>query len=54
MIYSVMPAFLVKSLNAPFWFVGFLEGFSEAFNNILKIFSGRLSDFYNRKKFLLF
>jgi hypothetical protein len=23
MIYSVMPAFLVKSLNAPFWFVGF-------------------------------
>jgi MFS family permease len=50
MIYSVMPAFLVKSLNAPFWFVGFLEGFSEAFNNILKIFSGRLSDFYNRRK----
>jgi hypothetical protein len=27
MIYSVMPAFLVKSLNAPLWFVGFLEGF---------------------------
>jgi len=50
MIYSVMPAFLVKSLNAPFWFIGFLEGFSEAFNNILKIFSGRLSDFYNRRK----
>ena len=50
MIYSVMPAFLVKSLKAPFWFVGFLEGFSEAFNNILKIFSGRLSDFYNRRK----
>jgi MFS family permease len=50
MIYSVMPAFLVKSLNAPFWFVGFLEGFGEAFNNILKIFSGRLSDFYNRRK----
>jgi MFS family permease len=50
MIYSIMPAFLVKSLNAPFWFVGFLEGFSEAFHNILKIFSGRLSDFYNRRK----
>jgi len=50
MIYSIMPAFLVKSLKAPFWFVGFLEGFSEAFNNILKIFSGRLSDFYNRRK----
>jgi MFS family permease len=50
MIYSVMPAFLVKSLKAPLWFVGFLEGFSEAFNNILKIFSGRLSDFYNRRK----
>jgi MFS family permease len=54
MIYSVMPAFLVKSLNAPFWFVGFLEGFSEAFNNILKIFSGRLSDFYNRRKIFAF
>ncbi len=50
MIYSVMPAFLVKSLNAPLWFVGFLEGFAEAFNNILKIFSGRLSDFYNQRK----
>ena len=50
MIYSVMPAFLVKSLNAPLWFVGFLEGFSEALNNILKIFSGRLSDFYNKRK----
>ena len=50
MIYSVMPAFLVKSLNATFWFVGFLEGFSEAFNNILKIYSGRISDFYNRRK----
>jgi hypothetical protein len=32
----------------------FLEGFSKAFNNILKIFSGRLSDFYNRRKILLF
>jgi len=50
MIYSVMPAFLVKYLNAPLWFVGFLEGFAEALNNILKIFSGRLSDFYNRRK----
>ena len=50
MIYSVMPAFLVKSLNAPLWFVGFLEGTADALVNILKIFSGRLSDYYNKRK----
>ncbi len=50
MIYSVMPAFLVKSLNAPLWFVGFLEGTADALVNIFKIFSGRLSDYYNKRK----
>ncbi len=52
MVYSVMPAFLTKSLGAPVWFVGFLEGFAEALNNILKIFSGRLADYFNRRKIL--
>lgn len=50
MVYSVMPAFLIRILGAPLWFVGFLEGSADALTNILKIFSGRLADFYNRRK----
>jgi len=50
MIYSVMPAFLTKVLGAPIWFIGFLEGSADALVNILKIFSGRLSDYYNKRK----
>ncbi|GIW66494.1 MAG: MFS transporter [Candidatus Parcubacteria bacterium] len=52
MVYSVMPAFLTRVLGAPIWFVGFLEGFAEALNNILKIFSGRLADYLNQRKVL--
>ncbi|GIW65498.1 MAG: MFS transporter [Candidatus Parcubacteria bacterium] len=52
MVYSIMPVFLTRVLGAPIWFVGFLEGFAEALNNILKIFSGRLADYLNRRKIL--
>src|SRR3989338_8598310 len=44
MVYSVMPAFLTVVLGAPPIFIGFMEGFVDAFASIFKIFSGWLSD----------
>ncbi len=44
MVYSVMPAFLTSVLGAPPVFLGFMEGFVDAFASIFKIFSGWFSD----------
>ena len=52
MVYSIMPAFLVTILGAPVWFVGFLEGLADALSNIFKIVSGRLADYFNKRKSL--
>ena len=50
MAYSVMPAFLTVVLGAPPIFLGFMEGFVDAFSSVLKIFSGWLSDKLGRRK----
>lgn len=44
MVYSVMPAFLTTVLGAPPVFLGFMEGFVDAFASAFKIFSGWFSD----------
>lgn len=52
MIYSVMPAFLTTVLGAPAIFVGFVEGFADAFASFLKIFAGWFSDRLGKRKII--
>lgn len=50
MVYAVMPAFLTAVLGAPPVFIGFMEGFVDAFASILKIISGWFSDKIGKRK----
>lgn len=50
MVYGVMPAFLTTVLGAPPVFLGFMEGFVDAFASVFKIFSGWLSDKVGARK----
>lgn len=52
MIHSLLPAFLVSALGASALSVGLIEGIAEATTLITKIFSGTLSDYLGRRKFL--
>ncbi len=52
MVYALMPAFLTSVLGAPPVFLGFMEGFVDAFASILKIVSGWLSDKIGKRKSL--
>lgn len=50
MVQAVMPLFLTTVLGAPIIVVGVIEGVADVIASILKIFSGWLSDKYNRRK----
>lgn len=52
LIHSLLPLFMVTQLGATMIEVGFLEGFAEALSLILKFFSGALSDYLNKRKWL--
>src|SRR5260370_4473322 len=52
MIHSLLPVFLVSVLGASALSVGIIEGIAEATTSITKIFSGPLSDYLGRRKFL--
>ena len=51
-IHSVLPLFMVNTLGVSVLAVGVLDGFAEATANIVKIFSGTISDFLNKRKAL--
>jgi MFS family permease len=53
MIHSLLPVFMVGVLGASMVTVGVIEGVAEATASILKVFSGALSDFLGRRKFLM-
>lgn len=53
LIHSILPLFLVGTLGASAFTVGLIEGVAEATSQIVKIFSGALSDFVGRRKGLL-
>ena len=53
MVHSVMPVFLVTVLGASAVTVGLLEGIAEATAAITKVFSGTLSDRWQRRKSLI-
>ncbi len=50
MIHAVLPLFLTTSLGASVLTVGAIEGIAEATASILKVFSGAISDYWQRRK----
>jgi MFS family permease len=53
MIHSLLPIFMVTVLSASMVTVGVIEGIAEATAAILKVFSGALSDYLGKRKFLM-
>jgi MFS family permease len=53
LVHSLLPVFMVSVLGASMVTVGFVEGIAEATAAITKVFSGALSDYLGRRKFLL-
>jgi MFS family permease len=53
MIHSLLPIFMVAVLGASMVTVGLIEGIAEATAAILKVFSGALSDYLGKRKFLM-
>jgi len=53
MIHALLPVYLVTVLGASMLAVGVLEGIAEGTASIVKVFSGALSDWLGKRKFLL-
>lgn len=53
LIHSLLPIFMVTTLGVSMVTLGFIEGVAEATAAIVKMFSGALSDYLGRRKFLL-
>jgi len=53
LIHSLLPVFMVTTLGASMITVGVLEGAAEATAAVVKVFSGALSDYLGKRKFLL-
>ena len=52
MIHSLLPLFMVTTLGASAFMIGMIEGAAEATALIVKIFSGVLSDYLGKRKWL--
>lgn len=52
LIHSLLPVLMVTTLGASMVTVGFIEGVAEATAAITKVFSGALSDYLGKRKFL--
>lgn len=53
LIHSLLPVFMVSVLGASMLTVGIIEGVAEATAAIVKVFSGALSDYLGKRKWLL-
>lgn len=53
MIHSLIPVFLVTTLGASMVTIGIIEGLAEAAAAVVKVFSGALSDYLGKRKFLM-
>ena len=53
LIHGLLPVFMVTALGASMVTVGIIEGVAEATAAITKVFSGALSDYLGKRKFLL-
>lgn len=54
MVYPLIPIYLTSVLGATPTLVGVIEGIAESIASLLKVFSGYISDKYNRKKPIAF
>jgi MFS family permease len=52
MIHAVLPLFLISELGAQISDLGLIEGVAESTASILKVFSGAISDYWQRRKAL--
>nr|WP_319487124.1 MFS transporter [uncultured Cohaesibacter sp.] len=52
MIHALLPVYMVSILGISAFEVGIIEGVAEATASIVKVFSGALSDWFGRRKFL--
>lgn len=52
LIHSLLPIFMTTKLGASMVTIGIVEGFAEAAAAIIKVFSGVLSDYFQKRKFL--
>src|SRR3569623_2624655 len=52
MIHALLPLYLVSVLGVSALTVGIIEGIAEATASLVKIFSGALSDYLGRRKWL--
>ncbi|HRV05235.1 MAG TPA: MFS transporter, partial [Candidatus Ratteibacteria bacterium] len=50
MVYPVLPVFLTVALNANLTILGTIEGIAESIASILKVFSGYISDKFQKRK----
>jgi len=53
LIHSLLPAFMAWTLGASVMAIGLIEGIGEATAAITKLFSGAISDFVGKRKFLV-
>ena len=53
-IYPLLPAFLAITLGATPFAIGIIEGFAESLSSLLKLFSGYLSDRFEKRKLPVF
>jgi MFS family permease len=53
LVHSLLPLYMSATLGASVALIGLVEGIAEATAQITKIFSGALSDFLRRRKFLV-
>jgi len=53
LIHCLLPAFMASTLGASILTIGLVEGIGEATAAITKLFSGTISDFFGKRKFLV-
>lgn len=53
LVHSLLPIFLVTVLGASMITIGIIEGFAEATAAVTKVFSGAISDYFRKRKFLV-
>ena len=52
LVHSLLPVLMTSVLGASMLSIGLIEGFAEGIAAITKVFSGALSDYFRRRKFL--
>jgi MFS family permease len=52
LVHSLLPIFMTTTLGASMVTIGIVEGFAEAAAAITKVFSGVISDYFQKRKFL--